>query len=560
MEGSETQGFLHNVMSVCYGNNTPLMQWISGVGACAFFLAGMILIAVFPVHAQMRHADAAHSSASEALQLASQAQKAIAAGKISEARNLLLSGIKTFPHEAALWDLLGAADAQESDLSKAKQDFRHAIALEPNYTAAYLNLGHLEEMESAHDAKSLAAALTTYRRLLQIDPGNVEGEFQYALVALEQGMFVDSLAHLVQIPKADIERPRAQALFSADLAATGHPNRAKRVAGALLAKPGLEEIDLLPAISALAAHHDIHFAILLLEGLRQRGLASMRSLEELSALEESAGNLKEARSALDDAAREKPDDVHLLMRLADLADQEHDYRGALGYLAHARDLDPRNASVHFFFGMICVELDLHVEAYDSLKKAVTLDPDNAYYNYALGAVSIQRSDTEGAIECFKKYCQLKPHDLHGRFALGVAYYRTHKLGEAQSVLTPLVKNPITAAAANYYLGRIDADLGLYGKAVRYLKQAIRDKSDYADAYAALGMVLLDEKDYSASSVALQHALAIQPENYLANLELTILYARTKDPRATAQQKRLAEVRKERAERAKLFLRMIRIVP
>jgi hypothetical protein len=39
----------------------------------------------------------------------------------------------------------------------------------------------------------------------------------------------------------------------------------------------------------------------------------------------------------------------------------------------------------------------------------------------------------------------------------------------------------------------------------------------------------------------------------------ILYLRTKDARAAAQQKRFAKVREERADRAKLFLRRIRVV-
>lgn len=94
----------------------------------------------------------------------------------------------------------------------------------------------------------------------------------------------------------------------------------------------------------------------------------------------------------------------------------------------------------------------------------------------------------------------------------------------------------------------------------FLSRAIRDEPGYADAYAALGMVLLDEKNYAASSQALNRALALQPDNYLANLDLTVLYLRTKDPRAASQKKRLASVSKEREERAKLFLRKIRVVP
>ena len=66
----------------------------------------------------------------------------------------------------------------------------------------------------------------------------------------------------------------------------------------------------------------------------------------------------------------------LLMDLAGTAVKQKDYQGALGYLAHARSLEPNNATVHFLFGMVCVEENLVREAYESMKKAVELDPDN----------------------------------------------------------------------------------------------------------------------------------------------------------------------------------------
>lgn len=547
-------------MNVTSGNNAPhtQRQTAAGIQCAACLLVLISTLVPIPMFAQNRFSSLRPVSA-EARRIALRAQQEIATGKVSAAREMLLEAVKTYPDEAALWNLLGAADAERNDTAMAKQAFQHAIALDPHYTGAYLNLGHLEEVESPHNPQSLSAALDTYRRLLRFDPGNVEGQFQYALVALERGLFAESLTHLRRIPKSELQRTRALAVLCADLAATGELDKARHAADAMLAHADLNEADVSPAISALASHRHIPFAILLLEGLRQRGLASPDALEELGLLEESEGKLKEARNALDAAARMKPDDVRLLMRLAEVANRQHDYRGALGYLAHARDLEPKNASVHFFFGMMCVQLDLHEEAYASLKKAVALDPDNPYYEYALGAVCTGRTDVDEAVECFKKYCQLKPRDPRGRLALGAAYYFAHNLSAAQPVLTAVVKNPVTATAANYYLGRIAADEGRYADAISYLHQAIHDRPHYADAYAALGMVFLNQKNYSASSQALRRALTLQPDNYLANLNLTMLYLRTKDSRAPAQEKRLASVRKERAERAKLFLRRIRIV-
>ena len=84
--------------------------------------------------------------------------------------------------------------------------------------------------------------------------------------------------------------------------------------------------------------------------------------------------------------------------------------------------------------------------------------------------------------------------------------------------------------------------------------------NYADAHAELGRVRLNRKEYSLAEKELLRALEIDPNNYTANLNLMVLYQRTKDPRAKAQASRFGEVKKRRAERAKEFLRTIEVRP
>ena len=95
----------------------------------------------------------------------------------------------------------------------------------------------------------------------------------------------------------------------------------------------------------------------------------------------------------------------LLMELARTAVKLKDYKGALGYLAHARSLEPGNATVHFLFGMVCVEENLGREAYESMKKAVELDPENPLVNYAMGAVATHRHEPSESLPYFEKYVQ-----------------------------------------------------------------------------------------------------------------------------------------------------------
>ena len=95
--------------------------------------------------------------------------------------------------------------------------------------------------------------------------------------------------------------------------------------------------------------------------------------------------------------------AQLLFWMARVSYRSGYFLGVLGYLAHARDLEPDNAAVHFFFGMVCVELNVPGDASESLRQAVRLDPRNAYYNYALGAVLIQGKNPDEAIHYFQQF-------------------------------------------------------------------------------------------------------------------------------------------------------------
>ena len=148
-----------------------------------------------------------------------------------------------------------------------------------------------------------------------------------------------------------------------------------------------------------------------------------------------------------------PPSVPILFRLAQLAYQSGDREGALGYLAHASDMEPGNAGVRFFFGMVCVELNLPQDAKKSLEEAVRLEPGNAYYNYALGAVLVQLNSPDEAVAYFRKYCALRMGDVRGRFALAVAYFYSDQLDSARRELQSIVDSPDTRMGAQLFLGR-----------------------------------------------------------------------------------------------------------
>ncbi len=503
------------------------------------------------------HAVAGSTSPAEIIR---EVQLLIQQGDLARARSRLAQALVEFPRAAGLYDLLGVVDAQQGSYGEAETNFKKAIQEDPRLTGAYLNLGHLYQENSGKDREALNKALETYQRLLRIDATNVEANYQTAVLLEHQGAFKTSLLHLARLPAPDQERAQALAFRLADHVGLGERFRAEELASRLLTKPDLSEADVVSILPVIEAHHADGLGERLLEGLVERQLASPKSLFQLGLVYKRRGRLDLARQTLERVAAEEPRTTAVLMELARVANQQRDYKGALGYLAHARDLEPENAAIHYLFGVVCVEEKLLQEAYTSFKKAVTLDPNNPYYNYAFGSVAVNREDAREAVPYFRRYCELKPGDRRGNYALGAAYFYSHDFDSARKELQAVARFPETRAGAHYYLGRMANQEGKLDEAILELRQALEADPRYAAAYAELGVVHLKKKEYAESEQALREALDSDPDNYIANLNLMVLYQRTQDPRAEAQARKFEEVKQKRAEMAKELLRTIEVRP
>jgi tetratricopeptide (TPR) repeat protein len=210
--------------------------------------------------------------------------------------------------------------------------------------------------------------------------------------------------------------------------------------------------------------------------------------------------------------------------------------------------------------MVCVELDLGAEAYNSLKEAVRLDPENPAVNYAMGAVALHRTDASEAIPYFRKYSELARRDPRGPFAVGVAAFQARDFETARAFLRPAAEQPATAAGANYFLARMARAEAEFEEALRLALRAVEADSGYADPYSELGLLYLRLGRRQEAEQALRRCLEIDPEHHLGNLHLMMFYVQTRDPREPEQRQRFDEIRKRRAEKAVDFLRPIEVRP
>jgi tetratricopeptide (TPR) repeat protein len=487
-------------------------------------------------------------------------QRQIENDNLTEANRLLVEAAKRFPGDPGLDNLRGVIAAQQGDYAAAEKDFRDAVKRAPKLTAAQLNLGRLYQEHFGADPGARRRALVVYLRVLAYDPGSTEARYQAAVLLLQQGEYQRSLEHVLRLPAETQARGQALSILCADHAALGHGRPAEEAATRLRASSDFSELDAQQSLTGLVVGKRDDIVISLFEELQTRGSLSPPSLHALALAYERADKLSEARATLGRYVEGGNLSVSSLLELARVAHKQRDYQGSLGYLAHARDLDPANASLHYDFGLVCLDMNLVAEARNSFEKAVTLDPENAAYNYAMGAASAYRQDPAEAVPYFQKYRKLRPDDPRGSLALGTVYFRAKDYASAVPRLIQAAAKAETAAQAHYYLGSIALQESRLDDAHKELALALKAQPENPDALAQMGNYYLLRRDYGGAETPIRHALKIDPEHYSANFYLLTLYTRTGDARREEQAKRFEDLKTALAERAQELLRIVEVRP
>jgi tetratricopeptide (TPR) repeat protein len=489
----------------------------------------------------------------------SQIQVLIQNGHNVEALGRVRQALVHFPREPNLQNFLGVLEAQAANYPAAEASFRRAIEYAPRLTSAYLNLGRFYQENLGKDPQALSKAAEIYRALLIHHPGNAEARYHCARLVCLQGKFENSLMHLARLPAADQRLPHVLIIRLTAQAALGQRALARETASQILAKPGLTEGDILSFLPLLDKHGENSTVVSLLQVLERQSKLSPEGVRELGLLYESTGQLPEAKGALERAVQNSKPSVPLLLDLARVCHKQKDPQAALGYLAHARDLNPQDPQIHYLFGAICAELELSEDAFEAFKKAVQLDVQNADYNLAAGTVALQRRAASESIPYLTKYREQKPKDPRGHLALGAAYYQAGQLDEAQKELHLACSSSETASAAHYYLGRAALQTDDFEAAARELQAALQANPKNLDAVAELGLVRLRTKNYRLAEQSLTQVLHEDPDHYKANLHLLNLYQRTRDARTQEQERRFEQVKKRRSDREQSLLRRVEFI-
>jgi len=487
-------------------------------------------------------------------------QQQIESGNLDGARAQIGEATKIYPADGGLENLLGVVEIQQGHEKEARQAFKAAIGHDPRLTGAYLNLSRIDMETAATDPGTRAEALRLTEKVLAAEPNNDEANYQAATILAWQQNYQRSLTYLERLSAQARAQVGAEALLCADYAGLGQHEATDKAAAALGANPELTEQDANTCLPALRAARRADLIEAIFTAAATRRTLSPQGLRVLGLAQEAEGKLDQARATLENAFSGDGKSVVILDDLSRIAQAQGDYKGALGYVAHARDLEPGDAHLAYQFGSICAKLGLLGEAKKAIAEALKLDPENPDYNLGMGTVVSFSSDPSQALPYLMKYQSKRPEDPAGMLMLGEAYYRGKDFDSATAWLKRAVAHPSAAPEAHFYLGRIAHQQNRLDDAIAELKQSLTQRPDQADTLAELGQISVTKREFSQASNYLDRAVKLDPDNYGANFGLLQLYARTGDPRRDQQSKRFDEIKKEKEEQNRETMRAIEIRP
>ncbi len=476
------------------------------------------------------------------------------------ARSLIAGAQAKFPANGGLENLLGVIEAQQGHRDRAIQEFSAAISHDPSLDGAYLNLGRVYMQTAESDKTARASAERVYERLLRREPNHAEANYQAAVLLMWDHDYERSLQHLAKLGPEDRGRISAQIVLCVDEAALHHVSAADKAAAAIEAAPDLTEQDAMEVLPALRAAHRADLIESIFKAANDKTPLSENGLRILGLAQEGEGKLEIARKTLEGAFALSGSSVAILVDLTRVATASKDYQGALGYLAHARDLQPNDASFAYEFGVISLRMGLLGESRKAMDEAVKLAPDNPEYNFGMGTVSSFAQDATQGLPYLEKYHALRPSDPAALLAIGTTYFRAKKFDSARVWLKQAVGHKTTAADAHYYLGRIARVEGHLEDARHELELANTLTPDRAEVLAELGQVFIASREYREAQTYLDRAVAIDAENYGANFGLLQLYARTGDARREEQSKHFDQIKAKDEEHYQEMMRIINVRP
>ena len=395
------------------------------------------------------------------------------------------------PNISMLFNIRGACYAGLNQLNIAKENYKKAISISPEYSKAHFNLAGV-----LHELDEFDASIQSYQNALGIEPSYAEAQNNLGNVFKEIGQLdeaIESYEKAVAINPDYVEAHYSLGVsFYEDGQLNETVNSYKRV------------LELRPNFKGM--HNNLGNVFRELGRLDDAVLSYEKAVSIDSNFVEVYYNLGitfQELNQLNDAVKNYKKAIQIKSNYSEafnnlgIAYKElNDFDSAIKAFNQAIEVKPDYAEAFNNLGMLYKELGQESKAFESYYEAINIMPeyDEAYNN--LGILLMASGQFDKAIESYKIAIKFNKGFIEAINNIGIAYMNIGQIDEAINYYQKAIAiNPNFALTYNN-LGIAYKRLHNLDAAVKSYKKALKLDPNYFDAYGNYGNLLTDLHDYS----------------------------------------------------------------
>jgi len=365
-------------------------------------------------------------------------------GAIDAAEATLTTYVKRFPDDPLGHYYMARAQGQLKQYKKAEATFRKLTKKYPDFDKGFDGLAALYRSQ-----RRLPEAVAVYKSYLKGHPGADTFARKLADTYLQQksyGKAIDTIEELVGEGPIDTD-------LRVKLGLT-HLRQAEVTGEAEEYKKALAQLQLVRKQHPEARQISYYVATI---------------FERLNLIPEAIA----AWSAMIDP-KEGAGNRDLYLKIAELHEKEKETQKSLDAVKKALKLDPSDAEVHYFSGLLLNTLNRNKEAVKAFTTAIDLNPASDKYYFSLGVVYEKQKEYEKCIAAMKKAIELKPDHADALNYLGYLYAELNRnLDEAEQSLLAAIKIEPDNGYFLDSLAWIYYRQGRFAKALKTERQSVR---------------------------------------------------------------------------------------
>jgi len=431
-----------------------------------------------------------------------EAEELLRQGLPEQAKERVQTELRQNPTSVEGYNLLGIICSEQKDYPGAMDAYQQALKLEANSTRTLNNLGNLYVAQ-----EKLDLAEKEFRKVLRLEPGNRDGNYDLGLVLMAKGSPGAAIAHFQRV------RPP-------DVATRSNLTRAYLRAGRIT--EGLKTATDLSAQSKDDVQ--LHFTLGVLLASEKQYRAAQLELEKANALQPEtvailynlgqaylrAGDYAKTELVLNRAAKLQPDSPETLFLLAQADQDQGRSVDALDLLVRAHKLAPENTDIIFLLARVSMTQNYFEDAIPLLESGLKIAPKRADLRAALGESYFMSGKAEKAVEEFESLVELDPSARSYAF-LGLSYRHLGRFDEARKYFEAGLKQDPRNASCLFNMGYIEERQGNHARAEVLLQEALRSKPDLSEALLELANLRIASKRLPESADLLRRYVKVSRE-------------------------------------------------